>query len=190
MDVSDKDIYSYIMSLAEDRDVVNMLSVNRKFSDDLYFKKILEKRYPLIVRSKLKNESYKLFYLRTIKYLAKLWEEFAIPYIPVIEFNPSDVYAISKLWKDGYAPNIYSFLLPYAIKVGDVKLVQHLIKKGAEIISSDFQDAAAGTLDMFKFLLSKISPPYYRLQLALNTAKVKNNRPIIDFLEAEGVKMI
>ena len=87
MDVSNKDIYSYIVNLADDRTVLNMLSVDRRFNDDSYFKKILEKRYPLLLKYKEENESYKHFYLAMVKYMAKLWEEFQIPYIPSKEFN-------------------------------------------------------------------------------------------------------
>ena len=81
MEVSDKDIYEYIVNLAEDRVVINMLSVNKKFDDDLYFKKILERRYPLLIKFKPEDEAYKQFYLRMVKYMAKLWEEYKIPYI-------------------------------------------------------------------------------------------------------------
>ena len=49
MEVGDKDIYEYIVGLAEDKDVINMLSVNKKFNDDSYFKKVVEKRYPLLL---------------------------------------------------------------------------------------------------------------------------------------------
>ena len=96
MEVSDKDIYEYIVNLAEDRDVINMLSVNRKFNDDSYFKKILEKRYPLLLEFKNEHETYKQFYLRMIKYVAKLWEEFKIPYVAEKGFNPERRYVLAR----------------------------------------------------------------------------------------------
>lgn len=71
MEVSDKDIYEYILNLADDRDVINMLSVNRKFNDDLYFKKIFEKRYSLLLEFKKEEETYKQFYLRMINSLCR-----------------------------------------------------------------------------------------------------------------------
>ena len=80
------------MNLAEDRDVISMLSVNRKFNDDWYFKKVLEKRYPLLLEFKSEDETYKQFYLRMVKYLAKLWEEFKIPYVAVKGLNPEKRY--------------------------------------------------------------------------------------------------
>ena len=92
MEVSDKDIYSYIVNLAEDRDVINMLSVNKKFSDDSYFKKILEKRYPLLLRFKSHHETYKRFYLKMVKYMGKLWEKYKIPYVAAKFFNPETRY--------------------------------------------------------------------------------------------------
>ena len=92
MELSDKDIYEYIINLADDRDVINMLSVNRKFNDDLYFKKILEKRYPLLLAFKKKDETHKQFYLKMVKYMAKLWEEFKLPYIPSKHYDPETLY--------------------------------------------------------------------------------------------------
>ena len=104
MEVGDKDIYPYIVNLAEDRDVINMLSVNRKFNDDSYFKRILEKRYPLLLEFKLEDETYKRFYLRMVKYLAKLWEEFKIPYVAVKGLNPEKRYeAAQHLRSLGYS---------------------------------------------------------------------------------------
>ena len=104
MEVSDKDIYPYIVNLAEDRDVINMLSVNRKFNDNSYFKRILEKRYPLLLEFKSEDETYKRFYLRMVKYMAKLWEEFKIPYVAEKGFNPEKRYELAQhLHSRGYS---------------------------------------------------------------------------------------
>ena len=104
MEVGDKDIYPYIVNLAEDRDVINMLSVNRKFNDDSYFKRILEKRYPLLLEFKSEDETYKKFYLRMVKYMAKLWEEFKISYVAEKGFNPEKRYELAQhLRSRGYS---------------------------------------------------------------------------------------
>ena len=177
MDVSNKDIYSYIVNLADDRTVLNMLSVNRKFSDDSYFREILEKRYPLLLKYKEEDESYKHFYLAMVKYMAKLWEEFQIPYIPSKDFNPEELY------REFGKPRIYSISLYDAAEIGDVKLAQYLIDKGARINAVTFKVAeTSGSIDIIKFLLSKHPPPYGWIKGAIKRAKENNNNKLVDFL--------
>ena len=96
MEIGDKDIYEYIVNLADDRTVLNMLAVSRRFNDDSYFKKILETRYPLLLEFKEESESYKKFYLQMIKNIAILWEQYKIPYIPSKGFNPESVLQVAK----------------------------------------------------------------------------------------------
>ena len=182
MEVSDKDIYSYIVNLAEDRDVINMLSVNRKFSDDLYFKKVLEKRYPLLLRFKSPYETYKKFYLKMVKYMSKLWEEYKIPYIAAKFFNPESRY------KQAAVLHIYTVTLMDVAEVGDIKLAEYLIDKGGKVTSLAYEAAArGGTVEMLKFLMSELSTEKW-LRDALVIAKKYNNLEIINYLEKLGIK--
>ena len=184
MEVSDKDIYSYIVNLAEDRDVINMLSVNRKFSDDSYFKKILENRYPTLLQYKEEKQTYKHFYLEMVKYLAKLWEKYEIPYISARYFDPKQLYTRYRY------PDIYRLALFEAVEVGDIKLAKHFIeKKGAQV--TEFIYEAVGvksSIEMLNFLLKNYPPPYEWLQSVLRVAKDNDNPIIIDFLTKAGIK--
>jgi hypothetical protein len=92
-----------------------MLAANRKFNDDSYFKKILEKRYSLLLKFK-KNETYKQFYLKIIMYIFKLWEKYQVSYVPTPDYNPE--YFYKKFGKD----NIYSTVLLEAVEIGDIEL--------------------------------------------------------------------
>ena len=186
MEISDKNIYEYIVNLVEDRDVINMLAVNKKFNDDSYFKKILEKRYPTLLQLKEENETYKHLYLRMVKYLAKLWEEYEIPYIPSETFDPERLYEIANYYKShSRVTNPYTIALMDAVQIGDVKSAQHLIDKGG--IISVFTYERVASLEMLKFLISKSFHPFW-LEVALDVAKQDNNQPIIAFLESQGVK--
>ena len=184
MEIADKDIYEYIVNLVEDRDVINMLSVNKKFSDDSYFKKILEKRYPTLLQYKKENETYKHLYLRMVKYLAKLWEKYKIPYIPARYFDPEYLY--TRYWY----PDIYRIALFEAVEVGDIKLAKYFIEnKGAKV--TEFIYEAVGvksSIEMLKFLLQNYPPPYAWLQSTLRVAKENDNPIIIDFLTQSGIK--
>ena len=180
MEVSNKDIYSYIVNLADDRDVINMLSVNRKFNDDMYFKAVLEKRYPLLIKHKEKDETYKYFYLKMVKYMAKLWEEYEIPYIPVKNFDPAYMYL-------KFDKKIYTIALYYAVEMGDIKLAQHLINKGAKINSDTYAYAGqGGSLDMLHFLLKR----HYKRKALYNTlhyATSNKHQNMIDHLKKIGI---
>ena len=91
-----KDTYEYILNFADDREIINMLLVNKKFagklSDDKFFEQIVRKRYPLLVEFKNEHESWKYFYLRMIKYIHLLKEKYGIPYLKIEHYNPQDFY--------------------------------------------------------------------------------------------------
>ena len=75
------DVYEYITQFADDRTVLNMLSVNRKFNNPVFFRIIIKRKYPGLVSLKNNNESWKSFYLKIIYYVA-LIEEYDL-------FNPT-----------------------------------------------------------------------------------------------------
>jgi len=90
-----KDIYLKVASFADDEDIIRMLSVNKKyraFDDPNFFINILKTRYPLLIRFKNDDETWKQFYLRMIYYLAKLREELSLPYLPSYDYNPEIIY--------------------------------------------------------------------------------------------------
>ena len=90
-----KDTYEYLLNFADDREVLHMLSVNKKFRNEELFEKIVKRRYPLVSRFK-KDKSWKEFYIQTIYYLSKLKEKFEIPYIPTLDFEPEVIYKSAK----------------------------------------------------------------------------------------------
>lgn len=184
MEIGDKDIYEYIVGLADDRDVINMLSVNRKFSDDSYFKKILVKRYPRLLRFKKNDETYKRFYLREVKYMAKLWEEYEIPYIPTPDYDPEYLY--TKFDKH----RIYTTILMEAVEYGDIKLAKHLINKGAEVNRFTYISAAVGgNLEALKFLINNYPPREGWLNGTFWTV-AQQNKNIADYLIQKGFQRL
>ena len=95
-----KDTYEYILNFADDRDIINMLSSNRKFRDDKLFERVMKKRYPIILRFKDENMNWTNFYIQTIFYLSKLKEDFGLPYLPTLDFNPELVYNALSSYKN------------------------------------------------------------------------------------------
>lgn len=135
-----KDVYEHLMNFADDKDIVNMLSVNRKFSDPIFFQNVLRKRYPLLIPFKQKRESWRQFYLRMITYIAKLQEEFDIPYIPNPDFNPENFYKygadMSKYYPD-FDTTMKVDAIIYAVKAEDKKNVELLLNLIPEDIIDD-----------------------------------------------------
>jgi hypothetical protein len=95
-----KDTYEYILNFATDRDIINMLSSNRKFRDEKLFERVMKKKYPLIIRFKDENISWINFFIQTVYYLSKLKEEYDLAYIPSLDFDPKFFYNIISLHKN------------------------------------------------------------------------------------------
>lgn len=124
-----KDLDRHLAKYVDDKDVLNMI-VNKKYLelfDEQFFYNLLLLKYPLLIRFKKENETWKNFYIQMVYYLAKLKEEFDFPYIPAINYNPKSVYKHFKenpdmIWNGG---------LTFATQVGDMKLVEKMLSKGA-----------------------------------------------------------
>jgi hypothetical protein len=96
----DKDSYEYLTNFADDRTVMALLSANKKFNDPKLFERILMKRYPSLLQFKKEKESWKLFYLKMIKAIAAMKEDFDIDYELSSVFDPDRVYNYLRLLKE------------------------------------------------------------------------------------------
>ena len=43
-----KDAYEHILNFAVDREIIIMLSLNKKFNDEKLFERVMKKRYPFL----------------------------------------------------------------------------------------------------------------------------------------------
>ena len=69
-----KDILDHLSDFIDDRTILNMLSVNKNFSDDKFFIRVLQKKYPFMLKYKRKDISWRKFYVQTIYYISKMKE--------------------------------------------------------------------------------------------------------------------
>tara|TARA_R110001599_G_scaffold5250_1_gene26379 strand:+ start:43 stop:666 length:624 start_codon:yes stop_codon:yes gene_type:complete len=144
-----KDTYEYLTNFADDRTILNMLSVNKKFRDEQFFKRVMDRKYPFLIQFKPERESMKDLFIRMTYYISKLEEESGIPYINSEYYNPKILY--SHRPKDRY-----DYALLYASHVGDMNLIKLLISKGAKDFSNAMTDAAdGGHIDIVKFFMTK-----------------------------------
>lgn len=139
MEVS-SDIYQHIALLSDDRDILNMLSVNKNFNNPEFFKRIIINRYPLLVKYKTPEEDWKYFYLKMIRYIYLAKEEYGFPYIPSQNINPEKVYktlvkeAAGK--GDKYDDNIWAKGLSEAVNINRLDLVKDIVTNGFKYLDN------------------------------------------------------
>jgi hypothetical protein len=87
-----RDIWYSIAMKSDDKDILNMLSVNRKFNEPEFFQLVFRNKYPLLEKFKREDQSWKEFYLTMINYIYKLKEEYNFDYVPAPSLNPKYIY--------------------------------------------------------------------------------------------------
>lgn len=109
--MNNKDIYLHIASFADDKTVLTMLSVNKKFNKDEFYKQIFSKRYPELtklikIEGKTEGETerktegkteereegkksfaWKIFYIGMVTWIIMLKEMFRYDYIKDRKYN-------------------------------------------------------------------------------------------------------
>ena len=91
------DMYEYLANFADDRTILNMLSVNRTYNNPILFQRIFHRKYPFLSKYKTTDESWKDFYVSMIYYIEKLKEDYAFRYpedikIGIAYVNPRKFY--------------------------------------------------------------------------------------------------
>lgn len=129
MDLQDrKDVYLSIAKNADDRTILNMLCVNKKFSDPEFFKQVFQTKYPFLIKFKKEEESWKEFYVKMIFYISKI-EERGFPYIPSENYDPRVYYEVFRKTLGEGEPNRFeaALLLIQAVRANDVPFVKYLL---------------------------------------------------------------
>ena len=147
-----KDAYEHILNFADDREIIIMLSMNKKFNDEKLFERVMKKRYPFLVRYRKENETWKELYVRMVFYISRLKELFYIPYINVEGYNPETFYQNYKKW------NVY-LVQKMALNeaaLGDLDTTKYLANKMAKVhLRSPYLVAKkAGQTEIMKYLLN------------------------------------
>ena len=177
MEIGNKDVYEYILNLADDKTTINMLRANPKvFDNEIFYEKVMRKRYPLLIEFRPPALSWKEFYLRMVYTLAKLEEDYKIPYIPTKGCNPEKLLVAKKK---------YDAALFCAASGDNIPLIDYFLEKGAENINGASAYAAEyGNLNTVKYLISKGADNYEGvLQYAASGGKVDTMKLAIEYLE-------
>ena len=169
-----KDTYEYILNFADDREILNMLSVNKKFRDEKLFEKILKKRYPDLLQYK-GEESFSSFFIKMVYYIVYLKEKYDIPYF--VGMNPEELYNSSKMY---IRLAFYRMVMTIAAKFGNLEVVKLMVNKGVETFDDARQQAVEnGHLEILKYLISLGGHDFHDIARWAVYAHHKN---IIDYL--------
>lgn len=197
MSILPKDIYEYLTRFADDKTIVNMLLVNKQFRDPVFFKRVIERRYPLLIRFKPKEENWREFYLKIVKYNDLLQREFGIEYIPNPKYNPIVFYEITQTDKKHFTDlekhhrHELNRFMYYAAEIGDLNTVERMISGGADDIKTAliyaFVNKGRNSLDVIKYFIDKLGGPENispkRLVDAFDFAAIENNLPGLKYLD-------
>ena len=180
-----KDTYLYLTNFLGDGDVINMLSVNKKFRSEKNFEIVMRKRYPLLIKtsSKFKNQYIKTAYY--ISYLGKL----EIPYIACVNFNPKELYRIYRADRDlGYI--VHQIIHMLINSKGHYDILAYMLQKFKRfLIVNDFICDAVRSSDVnvLKILFANSATNF---QHALYISSYLHDLPIVKFAIENGRKSI
>ena len=183
MEVRDKNLYEYILNLADDKTTINMIRANPKvFDNERFYEKVMRKRYPLLIEFRPPGLSWKEFYLRMVYTLAKLEEDYKIPYIPTKGCNPE------RLLTSATTGEIYNSALSCAAAGGNISLIDYFLEKGATNLDLALLSAGRySNLNTVKYLISKGTTNYELLfEQAAAGGKIDTMKFTLDFLALEG----
>jgi hypothetical protein len=180
-----RDIYQKIAEQSDDKTAINILDSNKEMNKDIYYIAIFGNRYPDLIKYRKDNESIKHLYLRSLKAIGKLKEEFNYTYIsgnPELQLN---------IFKYGQR-NIGNFLI-YASEHGSVELVKYALEQGADIHTFD-DDALRvtsynGHLEVVKYLVEHGADIHTFDDDALRVTSYNGHLEVVKYLVEQGANI-
>ena len=172
-----RDTYLLVAKFADDKTILNMLSVNKKFNDPKFFQQVMEYKYPLLIKYKKPEETWKKFFLNMVYCISKIEETHDIPYYPVERYNP-------KLYCNSSKLDILNNIMALAAKHGQKDIVELMIQKGA----TDFDWAMAfaaenGHKDIVKLMIQKGATNF---KISMASAARYGHKDIVELMIQKG----
>ena len=90
-----KDLYLYLTNFVDDKTILNMLSVNKKFNNPDFFEQVIRTKYPLVIEYKDETMTWRKFYVNLIFSIFMIKEKYNIEFNG--KYNPIKFY---KSWKE------------------------------------------------------------------------------------------
>jgi Ankyrin repeats (3 copies)/Ankyrin repeats (many copies) len=162
-----------LLSLSDSCEYFNSKICN----DEDFWQRRLNEKYPLLIE--FKKETWKELFLRMSYYIAKLEEEFGIPYIPTKYYNPKKFY---KKYKN--SKYIFNWAMNYAAEGGHMEIVKFMIEKGATCFNTAMAYAAkGGNMEIVKLMIEK---EVIDFDLGMSYAAKGGNMEIVKFMIEKG----
>ena len=124
-----KDLYEYLCYFVDDKTIINLLSVNRKYNE--CYEIIVRRKYTYLVKFKKDTESWKNFFVKQIFCILKLEENYGIPYFPTETYNPCEFYFSRPDDKRWNRIDAYEYALKEAVKT-NISLLKQVTEKFEE----------------------------------------------------------
>ena len=205
-----KDMYEYLLNFADDRTIINMLSVNKKFHDENFFERIMKRKYPDLIKYREDNETWKQLFVRMVYYISLMMEKFGIPYFvglnPIYIFNGivDPLYIIIttaakignleilKLRKfDNKAPIYFNDMLEYAANAGHLNVIKYFLhEKPSRSRHIAIFAAYRGNTEIIKYLLENKYIEEQDLNKLLSIASTNNREETTNWLISQGARII
>ena len=125
-----KDIYEYLTNFVDDRTIVNMLSVNKKFNDEHMFYRILLRKYPLLLNFKVADESYRKLFVRMTSAIDQM-SKIDVPYIQNPKFDPETLFKKYNCYKKINSKFLHNCISAYAVEIGRIDILKMMLDQGA-----------------------------------------------------------
>ena len=177
-----KDIDREILKHVDDKELLQICTLNLKtwneVCDDNFLRRRLGK-YPGIAKYKQYKETWKRFFLRIMYYINKMREDYNFEYVSGDFRNQYQILKFSK--------NL-NYLLIHASRDGELSLVKHAIKHGADIhTGDDYSLIVASTgnhIPVIKYLIEHGANVHGRNDEALQRATAKGNFEVVKYLSS------
>ena len=172
-----KDAYLYLAQFADDKTILSMLSVDKKFNDPKFFQQVLENKYPLLVKYKYETQKWKRFYIDMVYCISKIEEEHGISYYSVDGYNPKEHCNQNK-------QRIINSIMLKAAKGGQKDIINLMIEKGADVFDRAMAYAAKGGYkDIVNLMIEKGATGFNR---AMRFAAYGGYKDIVNLMIKKG----
>jgi len=176
-----------------------------KICDDNFFHNYMNIHYPKLTKYKLYNDKWKLYYLKTVKYIAKLKEQFGFDFTTNSKSYPENYYnmlvrygdegeiAFENAVKKGYKDLAefvkkdldydYNIIFNDAVKSNDQETIDYLIELGANDWNSGlYQATVNNNSKLIDFFIDKGAD----INFGLRGAAQIGNQKLIDYFIDKG----
>ena len=184
-----KDLYLYLTNFVDDKTILNMLSVNKKFNNPDFFQQVIRSKYPLVIEYK-DEITWRKFYVNLIMIKEKYNIEYNGQYNP-IKFYKSWKELITDFPKIKDVPSAYNnTAIRWASYNGHLEVVKYLMSLPGNIDPSADNNYAIrwasrnGHLEVVKYLMSLPGniDPSANNNAAIRWASEKGHLEVVKYL--------